>query len=55
MTPAERESVRQRAGSRGEYCHLPDSAMVLEDFRVELAIARKHRGTDGMENLAWCR
>jgi 5-methylcytosine-specific restriction endonuclease McrA len=53
MTAGHREAVRQRAGGRCEYCHLPDSAMAPEDFHVEHIIARKHGGQDGMENLAW--
>ena len=53
MSGVEREFVRQRAGSRCEYCHLPDFALALEDFHVEHAVARQHRGTDDPENLAW--
>ena len=53
MTPAQREAVRQRANGRCEYCRLPDSAMVLEDFHVEHIIARKHGGVDNEDNLAW--
>lgn len=53
MTAGEREAVRQRAGGRCEYCHLPDFAMAPEDFHVEHVIARKHGGEDAMENLAW--
>jgi len=53
MTARDRESVRQRAGCRCEYCRLPDFCMDLEDFHVEHVIARKHGGKDQMENLAW--
>ena len=53
MTAAYREAVRQRAGRRCEYCHLPDFAMESEDFHVEHIIARKHGGKDRLENLAW--
>jgi hypothetical protein len=53
MTAASREAVRQRAGGRCEYCHLPDFAMAPEDFHVEHVIARKHGGGDGLDNLAW--
>jgi hypothetical protein len=53
MTAGEREAVRQRAGGRCEYCHLPDAAMAPEDFHVEHVIARKHGGKDTLGNLAW--
>jgi hypothetical protein len=53
MTAKRRQAVRQRAGRRCEYCHLPDFATDPEDFHVEHIIARKHRGRNGMENLAW--
>lgn len=53
MTPARRESVRQQAGARCEYCRLPDFAMEPEDFHVEHIIARKHGGLDTADNLAW--
>jgi hypothetical protein len=53
MTAAGREAVRQRAGGRCEYCHLPDFAMAPEDFHVEHVIARKHGGGDDLDNLAW--
>jgi hypothetical protein len=32
---------------------LPDFVLALEDFHVEHVIARKHRGADAIENLAW--
>ena len=53
MPPAQRESVRQRAGGRCEYCHLPDSALDSADFHVEHIVARKHGGFDNEGNLAW--
>ena len=53
MTGAHRESVRQRASARCEYCRLPDFAMAPEDFHVEHIIARKHGGQNGADNLAW--
>lgn len=53
MTNARRESVRQRAGCRCEYCRLPDFALSPEDFHVEHIIARKHGGRDEEENFAW--
>jgi 5-methylcytosine-specific restriction endonuclease McrA len=48
-----RESVRERAGGRCEYCRLPDAALSPEDFHVEHVVARKHGGDNGVENLAW--
>jgi 5-methylcytosine-specific restriction endonuclease McrA len=54
MTSVQRDWVRQRAGRRCEYCHLPDSAMEPEDFHVEHIIARKHGGSDEAEpELIW--
>ena len=53
MTGAHRESVRQRASARCEYCRLPDFAMAPEDFHVEHIVARKHGGQNGADNLAW--
>lgn len=53
MTAGERELVRQRATGRCEYCRLPDAALWLGDFHVEHIIARQHRGSDSLENLAW--
>jgi hypothetical protein len=47
-----REFVRQRAGSRCEYCHLPDAAQLLP-FHVEHIIAKQHGGADDPGNLAW--
>lgn len=53
MSASSREFVRRRAGARCEYCRLPDLALEPEDFHVEHIIARKHRGEDGTDNLAW--
>ena len=53
MTGGDREAVRQRAGGRCEYCHLPDSSLDPEDFHVEHVIAKKHGGKDDLDNLAW--
>jgi hypothetical protein len=49
----ERDFVRERAGARCEYCKLPDFALSPSDFHVEHIVARKHRGSDDPENLAW--
>ncbi len=53
MTGSQRIFIRERAHGRCEYCHLPDIALSPEDFHVEHIIPRKHRGDDGIENLAW--
>ena len=52
MDAATRESVRQRAGQRCEYCHFPDHALNLP-FHVEHIIASVHRPDDRPANLAW--
>jgi 5-methylcytosine-specific restriction endonuclease McrA len=51
MDAALRELVRSRAGSRCEYCHLPEQFSELQ-FHIEHIIPRQHGGTDGPENLA---
>lgn len=51
MDSATSELVRQRAGYRCEYCHLPQQASALR-FHVEHIIARQHGGTDDPSNLA---
>lgn len=49
----DRAFVRRRAHGRCEYCRLPDSALGPSDFHVEHIIARRHAGSDDVENLAW--
>lgn len=51
MDAATVQLVRQRAGNRCEYCHLPQEFSGLR-FHVEHIVARKHRGSDDTENLA---
>ncbi len=51
MDAATVQLVRQRAGNRCEYCHLPQEFSGLR-FHVEHIIARQHRGTDDADNLA---
>jgi Restriction endonuclease len=51
MDPALRELVRERAGGRYEYCHLPEEFSELL-FHVEHIIPRQHRHDDTAENLA---
>ena len=47
-----RQSVRQRAGERCEYCRLRQEHDHFHTFHVEHIVARQHRGTDVPENLA---
>lgn len=44
--------VRQRANDSCEYCQRRQSDSPLISFHVEHIIARKHGGTDDIENLA---
>lgn len=53
MSPELRQQVRERAGGRCEYCRLPESIELTGPFHVEHIIARQHRGTDDLSNLAW--
>jgi hypothetical protein len=50
MEAALRQFVWNRADSRCEYCHLPQSAIDLT-FHVEHIIARQHGGDDSPDNL----
>ena len=52
MDAVTRNLVRQRAGGRCEYCHLPDFAVDLT-FHVEHIVASVHRVDDSLANLAW--
>ncbi|MSU58786.1 MAG: HNH endonuclease [Pedosphaera sp.] len=53
MSPELRQQVRERAGGRCEYCRLPDWVELAGPFHVEHVVARQHRGTDVLSNLAW--
>ena len=53
MDAALRERVRQRADDRCEYCRLRQAHDPYHSFHVEHVVARQHRGTDDLENLAW--
>lgn len=53
MSEALRRSVRERAGGRCEYCHLPDWLPPLEPFHLEHITARQHGGPTTPQNLAW--
>ena len=51
MDEAVRNLVRERAGNRCEYCHLPQEAYDLT-FHVEHVVASQHRHDDDPSNLA---
>jgi hypothetical protein len=48
-----RQFVRERAGRRCEYCHLPDIAAPAASFHVEHIIAKQHGGADAPHNRCW--
>ncbi|MEZ0276028.1 MAG: HNH endonuclease [Roseimicrobium sp.] len=50
MEAASRSLVRERAGLRCEYCHLPEKALDIT-FHVEHIVARQHGGGDDLSNL----
>ena len=52
MRQALRDHVRRRAGNRCEYCRLRPEHDRFHFFHVEHIVARKHGGTDEVENLA---
>ena len=47
-----RQTVRERADYRCEYCCLPQSAEPFFAYHVEHIVARQHGGRDDSENLA---
>jgi len=51
MDSATDQLVRQRAGHRCEYCHLPQVRSALR-FHIEHIMARQHGGGDDRANLA---
>jgi len=51
MNAVLRALVRQRAGDRCEYCHLPEEFSELR-FHIEHITPRRHGGTETAENLA---
>ncbi|MEO7317959.1 MAG: HNH endonuclease [Chthoniobacteraceae bacterium] len=53
MDAATRDLVRTRAGDRCEYCRLAQRHMPLPALHIEHIVARKHRGGDEPENLAF--
>ena len=52
MDSATRDSIRQRASGRCEYCRLPQSATPLLGFHIEHIVARQHGGSDELSSLA---
>ena len=48
-----RQFVRERAGHRCEYCHLPDAAAPAATFHVEHILAKQHGGSAGPDNRCW--
>jgi len=53
MDSALRGRVRDRAGSRCEYCHLREVDAPFVPFHLEPVIPRKHGGDDATSNLAF--
>ena len=47
-----RRALRIRAGEKCEYCQLRERHAALR-FQQDHVIARKHRGANALENLAW--
>jgi 5-methylcytosine-specific restriction endonuclease McrA len=52
MDAATRAAVRARARDRCEYCQREQSTSPLIPLQIEHVTARKHGGTDDLENLA---
>src|SRR2546430_2135742 len=52
MDATTRDLVWQRAGTRCEYCRIPQEATPLIPFHVEHIVARQHEGSDSPNNLA---
>lgn len=50
MNEATRSLVRQRAGERCEYCHLPQSAQWVT-FHIDHIVASQHQLNDRLDNL----
>lgn len=52
MKKSRRQLVRERAGHRCEYCHLPQALVAPLAFHVEHVIPKKHDGSDAVGNIA---
>jgi HNH endonuclease len=53
MDAALRAFVRERAGRRCEYCHLPEEDAGRLAFQIEHIIAKQHGGTDDPTGLCY--
>jgi hypothetical protein len=55
MDARTREQVRQRAGLRCEYCHLPEALLPYLVFHVDHILAKQHLDevSDDPQSLAW--
>ena len=53
MSLSLRQFIRERAGGRCEYCHLPDFGAPASTFHLEHILARQHGGTDDPDNCGW--
>src|SRR5262245_41489643 len=53
MPPGLRQSVRERAGGRCEYCRFRETHLPFWPFHLEHIVARQHGGSDDTSNLAW--
>ena len=53
MPPGLRQSVRERAGERCEYCRFREAHLPFWPFQLEHIVARQHGGSDEAANLAW--
>jgi hypothetical protein len=49
MSRVFRRLIRDRAGNRCEYCHLPQEVVPVS-FHIEHIIAKQHGGSDGPDN-----
>ncbi|MCH7988255.1 MAG: HNH endonuclease [Planctomycetes bacterium] len=52
MDKALRDQIQERADNRCEYCRIPQVADPFYTFPVDHIIARQHRGTTTLDNLA---
>jgi hypothetical protein len=48
---ADKRLVRERAGSRCEYCQMAEAWEGYFSYHIEHIVARQHGGTDDLENL----
>src|SRR5262245_2235659 len=48
-----RQSVRERAEGRCEYCRFHENHLPFWPFHLEHVVVRQHGGTDNLANLAW--